>query len=305
MNVIKITPRGFCHGVVNSIKITKEIAIDPTVTKPLYMLGMLVHNKNIVHEIEQLGVTIINGQSRLEMIKKITEGTIIITAHGTDKRIFEIAKQKNLTVIDTTCREVYQTHDLVKSRIADGYDVLYISKAGHPEQEGVRGVSEHNLHMIESYESIADLDLNNSKICVTNQTTMNMFFVDELVEKILEKYPHALVENELCSATRLRQDAIVNEAKKCDFVYVVGDTLSNNSNKLVEIAIQQGAKAKLIENIQDIQLADLRGHNTIGVTSGASTPSQITNLLIRYLEQLELDDPATHDYQPFIAKKII
>lgn len=307
MIVKKITPRGFCHGVVDSINICKKVVKDPSNPHPIYMLGLIVHNRQITNELQNMGIKLLTGDNRLEMLEKVNTGTVIITAHGTSKEVFIRAKKKGLNIIDTTCSEVYVTHDLIEKKINDGYTVLYISQNNHPEQEGVKGISSENLIMIEEQNVIDQLpiDSNIEKICVTNQTTMNMFKVNKLIIQLKEKFPNIEVYDEICTATKQRQNAVIESIDEINFLYVIGDPKSNNSQQLVKISLENNVQSQLISTIDDLVLNDLDPNWVIGVTSGASTPSNITKTIINYLEQVSFDNKETFDKTNFYPTRII
>ena len=169
MNVIGIMPRGYCKGVVRAINIAKKAS---TNDKPIYILGMIVHNQYIVNALEDLGVYTIDikGKTRLELLDEIHEGTVIITAHGASHKVFDKAKEKGLNVIDASCLDVIKTHDLIKDYLNKDYEVLYIGKYGHPEAEGAISIDEHQIHLIQNKNDI-DLWEKDKKYVITNQTT--------------------------------------------------------------------------------------------------------------------------------------
>ena len=147
MEVVSITPRGYCKGVVRAITIAKKASQQK---QPIYILGMIVHNQYIVNALERLGIQTIDhkGKTRLELLDEINEGTVIITAHGASDLVFEKAKNKGLHVIDASCLDVIKTHDLIKEKISLGYEILYIGKQGHPEAEGAISIDEDKIHLI-------------------------------------------------------------------------------------------------------------------------------------------------------------
>lgn len=286
MEVVKITPRGYCHGVVKAINIARESG--RTIDGSVYALGQLVHNRHVLEDLATHGVELVDGKNRLDILEGIADGTVIFSAHGVSPRVRERAIAKGLRWIDATCPDVIRTHDMARELAGRGYHVVYIGKHGHPEPEGVVGeVPEGQITLVESAEEIAALEIAAQKIAVLTQTTISVWDTEELIRLILERYPHAEVHNEICRATQDRQEAAVVAARECDAVIVVGDRRSSNSRRLVEVVRERAGKpAYLADNVAEIDPAWLKGIQRIGVTSGASTPSEVTREVVRYLESL-------------------
>lgn len=296
MNIVKLKPRGYCHGVVDALKAIRKID-QTTVEKPIYILGMLVHNKEVNQELKQKGMIVLDdqGKTRMDLLNQIKgKGTLILTAHGTGPSVIKKAKEKGLHIIDTTCSDVSKTKDLILDYLNQDYDILYIGKDRHPESEAILDLNPNRIHLISSKEDIKNASLKSDKILVTNQTTMSFYNVFYLTEEIKRQYPNVQTVDELCDATRVRQEAVANQASDIDFCFVVGDRLSNNSNNLVKISEEKAnIKAKLIEHVKDIDLTHLKTLKKVSVTSGASTPTYLTNQVIQYLEQFDKNDPKT------------
>lgn len=286
MQVVKITPRGYCHGVVKAINIARESGKE--LPGPVYALGQLVHNRHVLEDLAQVGVELIDGPDRLSILEKVERGTVIFSAHGVSPAVRDRAVAKGLRWIDATCPDVIRTHDLAREVSAQGAFIVYIGKHGHPEPEGVIGeVPPGRIVLVETAEEVEALELHEPKIAVLTQTTISVWDTQRLVDRLLEKYPHAEVHNEICRATQDRQEAAVSSAAVCDVVIVVGDTRSSNSRRLVDVVKQRAGKpAYLIDNVTEIDAGWLRGATRVGVTSGASTPSEVTRSVIRYLEEL-------------------
>ena len=305
MKVFKVTPRGYCKGVINALNIAKECAQNYKGQK-IYILGMIVHNQFIVDALNSLGITTIDekGKSRLELLDSIDEGIVIITAHGTSEDVFRKAENKGLTVVDATCKDVIKTHELIKDCIKKQKEVLYIGKKGHPESDGSVSISDH-VHLIEKKEDF--LNYRDTKnYVITNQTTMSLYDVKELCEYAKEVIEKVEILPETCNATTIRQSAMEKLPEEVDLLYVVGDPRSNNSNKLREIALKMHPiEAKMIESIQDITIDDLKDKKCVAVTSGASTPTYLTNQVIEYLTQFNYEDPSTYPVPEIDNTKIL
>jgi 4-hydroxy-3-methylbut-2-enyl diphosphate reductase len=294
VEVIKITPRGYCYGVVDAMVLAKQAAEDKSLPRPIYILGMIVHNRHVVEAFEREGIITLDGVNRLELLEQVKEGTVIFTAHGVSPEVKRRARERGLHVIDATCPDVTRTHDLIREKVAEGYDIVYIGRKGHPEPEGAVGVAPDHVHLVENLEDIEQLSIQNPKIAVTNQTTMSQWDTADLMNAVKKKYPQAEIYNEICLATQMRQQAVAEQAKGADLCIVVGDPRSNNSNRLAQVAEEiAGTRAHRVADVTEIKREWLQGVRKVAVTAGASTPTPITNEVIQYLEQYREEDPST------------
>jgi 4-hydroxy-3-methylbut-2-enyl diphosphate reductase len=294
MEVVKITPRGYCYGVVDAMVLAMQTAKNFDLPRPIYILGMIVHNRHVTEAFDKEGIITLDGENRLEILRKVDKGTVIFTAHGVSPEVRKLAREKGLTVVDATCPDVTKTHDLIREKTADGYEIIYIGKKGHPEPEGAVGIAPDHVHLIEKEDEIERLNLQADKIVITNQTTMSQWDIRHIMNKLLEKYPHAEVHNEICLATQVRQEAVAEQAKGTDLVIVVGDPRSNNSNRLAQVAEEiAGVPAYRIADISELNPEWLQGVKRVAVTSGASTPTPLTKEVIDYLERYDPEDPET------------
>jgi 4-hydroxy-3-methylbut-2-enyl diphosphate reductase len=288
MIVKKITPRGFCKGVYNAIELVKKSLNDPTLPRPIYVLGFIVHNKHVVDDLTNAGAITLDDRltSRLELVKDIKKGTIILSAHGTDEEVKRLILENNLTLIDATCNDVYQTHDSIKEHLAKGYNIIYIGKINHPETNASISLSP-KITLIETLEDLDKVILK-EPLFVTNQTTFSINDILPIHEKIKSLYQNVIISEEICNATRFRQNAIIKGNEGVDLCYVVGDPRSNNSKNLVKIS-QELTKTKtlLIQSVKDIKIKDLKGVSVVSVSSGASTPNYLTEEVIKFLENFK------------------
>ncbi len=288
MIVKKITPQGFCKGVYNAIELVKQSLKDLTLPRPIYVLGLIVHNRHVVEDLTNLGAITLDDRlkDRYELIKDISEGTIILSAHGTDEVVKEKILENGLTLIDATCSDVYKTHDSIKEYLNKDYNIIYIGKRNHPETNASLSIS----NRVTLLETLDDLENNEfiEPLFVTNQTTFSMNDIRVIHDRIKELYPDAIISEEICNATRFRQKAIIEGNKGVDLCYIVGDPRSNNTRNLAKIS-QEITKTKtiLIETVRDISPKDLLGVETVSVSSGASTPKYLTDQVIEYLENFE------------------
>lgn len=286
MDVLKITPRGYCHGVVEAIRAAKQTAKARPGEK-IRMLGYLVHNVHVTDELQENGIELVDRDNRLEGLDQIDQGTVIFTAHGVSPAVKARAAERGLNMVDATCSDVVVTHDLVKDLVERGYDVVYVGRRGHPEPEGVVGEAPDRVHLVQDPEDVDALQLTNDKIAVTCQTTLSIWDTAAMIKRVRDRYPQAEAYNEICRATQDRQEAAVEAAKDCDLVIVVGSERSSNSKRLVQVVQELAHKpAYLVDTARDIRPEWLEGKGRVGVTSGASTPTQLTRQVIEYLEAL-------------------
>lgn len=284
MEVLKITPRGYCHGVVEAIRAAKQTAKGRPGQK-IAMLGYLVHNTHVTDELRQSGIELVDADNRLDGLEQIAGGTVIFTAHGVSPAVKEKATARGLSAVDATCSDVVVTHDLVRDLAERGFDIIYVGRRGHPEPEGVMGEAPGRVHLVQDPEDVDALDIKNPKIAVTCQTTLSIWDTAAMIKRVREKYPQTEAYNEICRATQDRQEAAVEAAKDCDLVIVVGSERSSNSKRLVQVVQELAHKpAYLVDTAKDIRPEWLAGKTRVGVTSGASTPTQLTREVIEYLE---------------------
>src|SRR6266567_8163081 len=286
MEVVRITPRGYCHGVVDAFRIARRVR--ESTEGPVHMLGQLVHNTHVTDDLQRQGIELVDPPNRLAGLEQVREGTVIFTAHGVSPQVKQRAAELGLNAIDATCSDVVRTHELVADLARKGYEVVYIGRKGHPEPEGVIGEAPGKVYLVQDPEDIEALDLKGDRIAVTCQTTLSVWDTEDLIGRVKARYPQAEVHNEICRATQERQEAAVEAAKEVDVVIVVGSPRSSNSLRLVEVVNKLGHKpAYLVDKLEDLDMSWLKGIKKVGVTSGASTPSQLTRRVIEYLEALE------------------
>ena len=307
MKVLKISPRGYCYGVVDAMIIARNAALDKTLPRPIYILGMIVHNKHVTDAFEEDGIITLDGENRLEILEQVETGTVIFTAHGVSPEVRELTKRKGLVSIDATCPDVTVTHDLIEEKVAEGFDIIYIGKKHHPEPEGAIGVAPHAVHLIESLEDVENLSITNDKLLVTNQTTMSQWDVKHIMDALKIKFPHIEVHEEICLATQVRQEAVAEQAGAADLLIVVGDPKSNNSNRLTQVSVEiANTPSYRISDVSELDVKWLEGVETVAVTAGASTPTLIVREVIAFLEKFDSNDPTTHrPERKFMLEKIL
>ncbi|MDQ0047573.1 4-hydroxy-3-methylbut-2-enyl diphosphate reductase [Paenibacillus polymyxa] len=304
MEVLRISPRGYCYGVVDAMVLARQAARNLDLPRPIYILGMIVHNSHVTNSFEDEGIITLDGPNRMEILSQVESGTVIFTAHGVSPEVRKLARDKGLTTVDATCPDVTKTHDLIREKSAEGYQIVYIGKKNHPEPEGAIGIAPDHVHLIEKEEEIDSLTLPAGKILITNQTTMSQWDIKHIMKKLLEKFPGAEIHNEICLATQVRQEAVAEQAGQADLVIVVGDPRSNNSNRLAQVSEEiAGTTAYRISDVTELKREWLEGVAKVAVTSGASTPTLITKEVITYLEQYDAANPDTWEIQRTVDMK--
>ncbi|HXT35677.1 MAG TPA: 4-hydroxy-3-methylbut-2-enyl diphosphate reductase [Chloroflexota bacterium] len=293
MRVLKISPRGYCYGVVDAIQMAKRVARDPAVPRPIYVLGQIVHNRHAVDGLRDLGIITLDGPDRMVLLDQITIGTVIFTAHGVSPAVKAAARTKGLNCVDATCPDVTRTHDLVLDLVAKGYEIIYVGKRGHPEPEGVIGEAPEHVHLVETLAEVDMLNVETPRLAITTQTTLSQWDTQAIIDRVKLRYPHVQVHNDICHATQERQNAATTQVEEADLVVVVGDERSNNSKRLVHVVREiAGRRAVLVDDVEHLSPELLQGVGTVAVTSGSSTPSEITRAVIQYLEHFEPDPDA-------------
>lgn len=284
MKIEKVTPRGYCKGVIRAIQIAKD-SVKQFPNTQIYILGMLVHNHYVIEALRAYGIISLDDHhlSREELLDTIETGVVIFSAHGVSEAVKQKAKQKGLICIDASCPDVLKTQALVQQYNRDDYHVFYIGKKGHPEAEAICDRNP-NVTLIQNSMDIPTLPIT-QKIFVTNQTTMSFYDVEQIFNDIKNIYPQAIFTEEICLATRVRQEAIA-KLQNVDCLLIVGDKNSNNSNRLAQIGKSHNiSKVYLIDDVNDLQTMDFTNIQHIAISSGASTPTYLTNQVIAYLAE--------------------
>jgi len=306
MEVIKISPRGYCYGVVDAMVLALRTAQNFDLPRPIHILGMIVHNSHVVEAFEKEGIITLDGEDRLALLDKVEKGTVIFTAHGVSPEVRKKAREKGLTVVDATCPDVTKTHELIREKVADGYHVIYIGKKGHPEPEGAVGIAPDHVHLVQTLDEVEALSMPSDRLIVTNQTTMSQWDVKHLMDAIIKRYPQVEVHNEICLATQVRQEAVAQQAGEADVCIVVGDPRSNNSNRLAQVSEEiAGVPAYRISDLSELDIEWLKGKKKVAVTSGASTPTPLTKEVIAFLERFDEAIPETWEKQRTVNMKKI
>lgn len=293
MDILLANPRGFCAGVDRAIEIVDR-ALD-IFGAPIYVRHEVVHNRFVVESLRERGAIFVDELS------EIPDGnTVIFSAHGVSKTVRGEAKQRDLKVFDATCPLVTKVHLEVARHCRQGHEVILIGHRGHPEVVGTMGQYDSGngggIYLVVTPEDVEKLEIKDpDKFAFVTQTTLSMDDTAKVIDALRQRFPRIQgpKKNDICYATQNRQDAVKELAKQCDLVLVVGSPNSSNSNRLREIAEQQGCTAHLIDGEQDIQKGWLDKASHIGVTAGASAPEVLVEQVIQRLEAWGADKTDT------------
>ena len=270
MKVVRAKTAGFCFGVKRAVDTVYE-QVD-SFDGPIFTYGPIIHNEEVVKDLEQKGVTVIRTE---EELNSITEGTVIIRSHGVEKRICDMLEMKGIRVVDATCPFVKKIHNIVQQESAEGKLILIIGDPSHPEVQGIRGWAGENARVIQNADDIENTDFGKkNEICVVSQTTFNYNKFKDLVEIIKKKSYDVSVLNTICNATKERQTEAESIAKSVDAMIVIGDKHSSNTQKLFEICREACNNTYYIQTLDDLDLNQLGSVETVGITAGASTPAR-------------------------------
>ena len=267
--VILAKSAGFCFGVKRAM----DTVYEQTGKKNVYTFGPIIHNEEVVKDLEKKGVFVINTMEELD---DITEGTVIIRSHGVSSAVYEALRKKGVEIVDATCPFVLKIHNIVKQESANGKQIVIIGNEKHPEVEGIMGWSKTQVHVVDTVEKAQNLQLDPQReVCIVSQTTFNYNKFKELVEIISEKGYNIIIRNTICNATEERQTEAREIAKRVDAMIVVGGSSSSNTRKLYEICKNECKDTYYIQTLNDLDMTSLGKADCIGITAGASTPNNI------------------------------
>ena len=267
--VILAKSAGFCFGVQRAM----DTVYAEADKKNVYTYGPIIHNTEVVNELESKGVKAVNDISEIPEPEK---STVIIRSHGVSKAVYESIKNSGAKIVDATCPFVLKIHKIVKDASAEGDQIVIIGNEKHPEVEGIMGWSETPVHVVDTVEKAEKLKLDKSKnVRVVSQTTFNYKKFQDLVEILDKKRYDRVVVNTICNATEERQTEARQIAGKVDAMIVIGGSHSSNTQKLFEICRKECENTYYIQTVHDLDLEVLRSTGLVGITAGASTPKKI------------------------------
>ena len=289
MQIRLANPRGFCAGVDRAIDIV-ERALD-LFGAPIYVRHEVVHNRYVVNHLRERGAVFVD-----ELCEVPDDATVIFSAHGVSQAVRSEAGQRGLRVFDATCPLVTKVHLEVSRFSQQGRECILIGHAGHPEVEGTMGQDDTSaggrIYLVEDLADVEQLEvMRPHKLSYVTQTTLSMDDTARVIEALQQRFPaiHGPKKDDICYATQNRQDAVKELARHSDVVLVVGSPNSSNSNRLRELAEQQGVPGYLLDSPDQIQEAWLQGKQTVAVTAGASAPEVLVQQVIARLKETGAD----------------
>jgi 4-hydroxy-3-methylbut-2-enyl diphosphate reductase len=280
--VVVAAPRGYCAGVDRAV-ITVERALE-VYGAPVYVRKQIVHNRHVVEDLEARGAIFVD-----ELTEVPTGATVVFSAHGVSPAVHAEAAERGLKTIDATCPLVTKVHHEARRFAGQGLQILLIGHAGHEEVEGTAGEAPDNIILVEHPEDAAAVEVADpAKVAWLSQTTLSVDETYQTVGALRDKFPQLIdpPSDDICYATQNRQSAVKQIAATADLVIVVGSRNSSNSVRLVEVALEAGAKASYrVDNAGEIDEAWLDGVQSVGVTSGASVPDELVQGVLTFLEE--------------------
>ena len=279
---------GFCYGVKNAIYIVQDLVKNKNVPRPIYLLGDLVHNHHINEYLTSLGIIILKGEKRIDMLDRIESGTVIFTAHGVSQEVRNKAQKIGLHIVDATCPYVRLTFNKMQKAINNGYEILFVGKPNHPETETALSLSQ-NVYLVNA--DTTKLIFRKPLLC--HQTTMSSYDIESIFNYLKLKFSNLEKMDMICKVSEKRQKSLLELKNHCfllpALIIIIGDKSSNNSNKLYEMAkrILGMGDVLFIDSISEIDFQDIKKYNEIILYSGTSTPEAITNELYHLLLNLD------------------
>ena len=283
MKITLAKSAGFCFGVKRAVDtVYEQLEMSAAERQPIYTFGPIIHNEEVVRDLEEKGVTVLESVEELEE-RAAHGGTVIIRAHGVEKGISEKIKELGYTLVDATCPFVLKIHRLVEKHSAEGAQIVIIGNEKHPEVKGIKSWSldPHTAVIATPEEAEKYQAESGKKVCIVAQTTFNYNKFQELVEIFSKKGYDILAVNTICNATSTRQTEAESLAKDSDAMIVIGGTHSSNSRKLYEICKNQCENTFFIQTAEDLPDIPVSSFASLGITAGASTPNTIIQEVLK------------------------
>ena len=271
MKVIKAQTAGFCFGVKRAVDQVYDLAAKEK--EPVYTYGPIIHNEEVVRDLEEKGVRVLNGKEDLLSVKK---GTVVIRSHGVAEEVYDLICENGLNLADATCPFVKKIHRIVRREGENGREIVIIGNANHPEVEGIRGWCVSKVTVIGTEEEAEEFEPNSDTgVCVVSQTTFNYKKFKDIVDILSKKSYDIDVMNTICNATEERQTEAGTIARQSDAMLVIGGKHSSNTQKLYEICSKECPNTYFIQTLDDLNLELFQSFRSVGITAGASTPNNI------------------------------
>ena len=269
---------GFCFGVKRAVDMVYDEAKKG---ERVYTLGPIIHNQQVVEDLEKKGVKVIDS---VNDINNGYDATVIIRSHGVPEKVIKALREKNVNIVDATCPFVLKIHKIVKEASQNGKTIVIIGSDNHPEVEGIKGWCVSKPIVIESASEAEKLDnFGGKKLCIVSQTTFNYKKFKDIVDILSKKSYDIDVMNTICNATEERQTEAGTIARQSDAMLVIGGKHSSNTQKLYEICRKECENTYFIQTLDDLDLKQLQSFRSVGITAGASTPNNIIKEVQSYV----------------------
>jgi 4-hydroxy-3-methylbut-2-enyl diphosphate reductase len=280
--ILVAAPRSFCAGVVRAIDIVEKLLEQHG--PPVYVRHEIVHNVHVVRDLEARGAVFVKSED------DVPEGALVVlSAHGVAPQVYRRCEERNLKVVDAVCPLVSKVHAEARRYAGRGLKIALVGHAGHVEVEGTMGEAPEAMVLVETPEDVARLELEGGEqLAYLTQTTLSLDDTADVVDALRKRFPDLVgpPSADICYATQNRQDAVKKICEEATVVLVVGSRTSSNANRLVEVAQARGAEAYLIDDERDLDEAWLEGHETVGLTAGASSPDLLVDRVVERLAEL-------------------
>jgi 4-hydroxy-3-methylbut-2-enyl diphosphate reductase len=284
--VLVASPRSFCAGVVRAIDIVEELL--KRHGPPVYVRHEIVHNVHVVKDLESRGAVFVKSE------EDVPEGALVVlSAHGVAPKVYEKCAERGLQIVDAVCPLVSKVHAEARRYAARGHKIALVGHAGHVEVEGTMGEAPDSIVLVETPEDAQAIELEEGqRLAYLTQTTLSLDDTSDVVDALRERVPDLVgpPSADICYATQNRQDAVKRICEEATLVLVVGSRTSSNANRLVEVALSKGADAYLIDDETDLEAEWLEGHETVGLTAGASSPDVLVERVVARLAELGYDE---------------
>ncbi len=280
--VLVASPRSFCAGVVRAIDIVEHLL--ERRGPPVYVRHEIVHNVHVVRDLESRGAVFVESE------EDVPEGALVVlSAHGVAPKVYEKCAERGLEIVDAVCPLVSKVHAEARRYAARGHKIALVGHAGHVEVEGTMGEAPDSIVLVETPEDARELELEDGqRLAYLTQTTLSLDDTAEVVDALRDRMPDLVgpPSADICYATQNRQDAVKRICEEATLVLVVGSETSSNANRLVEVARSSGSHAHLIDDETDLDPDWLAGHETVGLTAGASSPEVLVERVVDRLGEL-------------------
>ena len=274
MKITLAKSAGFCFGVKRAVDtVYEQLEMSAAERQPIYTFGPIIHNEQVVGDLQEKGVEVIDT---LEELRTIRDAVVVIRSHGVGKDVYDILKENGVEIVDATCPYVKKIHRIVEKQTAEGRRVLIVGSEDHPEVQGIKGWGDERTKVIENMDDFRRLELpEDEKLCIVSQTTFNYKKFQDLVEKISKTRYDITVLNTICNATQERQVEAMRIASQVDVMLVIGGKHSSNTQKLYDICRKECKNTYYIQTLGDFNPECISSVRSVGITAGASTPNNI------------------------------